>query len=592
MGSAPIGLGKRKVFVFGLRCFLGTCAAFAGAALCLASAPHAQATDLRSADGALLERQMEEYRADRPKTMREFQPFRRAASAETSEGRQITLTSLNPNINTWFLLDIADPSRSRRGATYHLELADPEDTTLSLGANGTPTLVFETDGIVSRCTPWQGRSTELDRAAGTDLPYAPICDNRAFVRNATRGARSSREAVSQFLRDNVVFGDDIVNLIKGSFYEDAYMSSGEVIAGGDAGEIAAALGKARLSSHPVIRTYFGFELEGAERGVEAGSWYAVKDAPGIYASAMQPGMISPDILNRRGETHGLDGVERRADVYLVAFDLSQFDLGYEVGTDHPRLGWSARPPGNVRVRGLPGPDGFATSDPVVRTGMLSPALTERVAAAFTGGYKRDHGAWRAGDFAYANKGHHYGFLSNGVIFSRLYPGLSTIFVLDDGSIHMRTWTEADEALLPRLRAARQNGVPLIDNGVPGSQVTSWLGGNWSGSAEADLRTLRGGTCMKQVDGRKFLIYAYFSTATPSAMARTFQAYGCDHAMLLDMNSQDLTYMALYTQQDRRVIPHHLVGGMAETDSRSRDGTPIPRFVSFADNRDFIYLLRK
>ncbi|WP_239494705.1 hypothetical protein [Roseovarius amoyensis] len=575
-------------FSYCLKNLAGALAVVAG----VASAPNAQATDLLVTDDAVRDKQWQDFLTDRSRSMREFQPFRTSVQAVSADGAEVTLTSLNPKANTWFLVDVLDPSRSRQTVTYHLELADPEKTVLTLARGDDPALVFESDGIVARCTPWQGRTPELARAAGSDLPYAPICDNRAFVRNATRGARSSREAVSQFLRDNVVFGDDIVNLIKGSFYEDAYMSSGEVIAGGDAGEVAAALGKANLSSHPVIRTYFGFELEGAEGGVQAGSWYAVKDAPGVYASAMQPGMISPDILNRRGETHGLDGVERRADVYLVAFDLTQFEVGYEAGTDHPRLGWSSRPPGAARVRGLSGPDGFNTSDPIVRTGMLSPSLTERVAAAFTGGYKRDHGAWRAGDMAYSNKGHHYGFLSKGVIFSRLYPGLSTLFVLDDGSIQMRKWREADNALLERVRFARQNGVPLINDGVPGDQVVSWLGGNWSGSAEADLRTLRGGACMKTVNGRQFLIYAYFSTATPSAMARTFQAYGCDHAMLLDMNSQDLTYMALYTREDRNVIPHHLVRGMAETDSRGRDGTPIPRFVSFADNRDFFYLLRK
>lgn len=558
----------------------------------LASAPLAQATDLDSADGELLARQWREYEADRPKSILEIQPFRRSASAETGDGTTIRLTSLNPAFNTWFVIDVAAPVRNQRTESYHIEIVAPDETTVSLSDTGEPALVFENNGITTRCRPWEGRPSELEQAGSSSLPYAPICDKRAFLRNATRGSRSSREAVSQFLRDNVVFGEDIVNLIKGSFYEDAYMSSGEVIAGGDAGEVVAALGKAKLSRDPVIRTYFGFELEGAEGGVQAGSWYAVKDASGIYASAMQPGMIHPDILNRRGETHGLDGIESRADVYLVAFDLSRFELGYEVGTDHPRLDWSPRPSGAGKNWNLPGPDGFNTAAPLTRTGMLSPALTDRVAAAFTGGFKRSHGAWRAGDKAFTNYGHHYGFMSHGVLFSKLHPGLSTIFSLDDGSIHMRKWTEADRNLLPRVQFARQNGVPLIENGVPGDQVTSWLGGNWSGSAEADLRTLRGGACMKMQGGRKFLIYAYFSTATPSAMARTFQAYGCDHAMLLDMNSQDLTYMALYTQKDRRVIPHHLVGGMAETDSRARDGTPIPRFVGFSDNRDFIYLLRK
>src|SRR2546429_6004998 len=29
-------------------------------------------------------------------------------------------------------------------------------------------------------------------------------------------------------------------------------------------------------------------------------------------------------------------------VYLVAFELERFDLRYELGTEHPRLGWSPR----------------------------------------------------------------------------------------------------------------------------------------------------------------------------------------------------------------------------------------------------------
>jgi hypothetical protein len=272
--------------------------------------------------------------------------------------------------------------------------------------------------------------------------------------------------------------------------------------------------------------------------------------------------------------------------------MSQFELGYELGTDHPRLDWSPRPSGAGKNWNLPGPDGFNNSGPIARTGMLSPALTDRVAATFAGGYKRSHSAWRASDKAFTRHGHHYGFFQQGVMFSRLHPGLSTIFVLDDGSVHMRSWTEADDALLPRLKFARQNGVPLVEDGLPGSMVTSWLGGNWSGSANADLRTLRGGACMKTVGSRQFLIYAYFSTATPSAMARTFQAYECDYAMLLDMNSQDHTYMALYTHEEGRVRPHHLVTGMSAIDSTGRDGWPIARFVGFADNRDFIYLLRK
>ena len=92
---------------------------------------------------------------------------------------------------------------------------------------------FRATGSRTRCTPWEDAPSALDRATSSGLPYAPICDGRAFVRNEVRGSRTSREAVAEFLRDNVAFGESLVGLIKGSFYEDAYMSSGEVVAGGD-----------------------------------------------------------------------------------------------------------------------------------------------------------------------------------------------------------------------------------------------------------------------------------------------------------------------------------------------------------------------
>jgi hypothetical protein len=146
--------------------------------------------------------------------------------------------------------------------------------------------------------------------------------------------------------------------------------------------------------------------------------------------------------------------------------------------------------------------------------------------------------------------------------------------------------------MPNLVFARQNGVAILENGVPGPRVTSWGGGNWSGSANADLRTLRGGACMRTVEDTQFLIYAYFSTATPSAMARTFQAYDCDSAMILDMNSQEHTYMALYEQDEDGFDTQHLVRAMGEVDLTTRSGERIPRFVSSADNRDFFYLVRR
>jgi len=351
---------------------------------------------------------------------------------------------------------------------------------------------------------------------------------------------------------------------------------------------------------PVINTLLDIGLDdtpGAGR-MTIGLWYRAAGVPGVYASAFQPRAIAQEVLDGPGKTNRLDSVEGKATGYMVAFDMAEFDMGFALGTDHPALDWSPRPAASARPKGLPGPDGVKSADPLVRLGMVNPVAANKTVATFTAGFKRRHGAFKFGDMATFNMGHHYGFIEQGVIFSKLQPSLSTIYGLTDGSIHMKTWTEADNALLPGIRFARQNGVPLLETdpetgaGVPGDRVTRWGPGNWSGSAEAELRTLRAGACMVDDDGTRYLLYGYFSTATPSAMARTFQAYGCNYAMLLDMNALEHTYLALYVRRGGKVHVQHMVPGMALIDKKLRGGTVLPRFIGYADNRDLFYLTRK
>ncbi|PID36772.1 MAG: hypothetical protein CR993_03875 [Rhodobacterales bacterium] len=540
--------------------------------------------------------QWETYLQSEVANVIEFAPMREVQEAALPDGRQVRLTALHPGVNRWYLLEIED--EKGRVRSYHLENADADYWRYSLSDEA---LVISAGLQRYSCRPWaaQDGPSELEKAAQTGLPYAPICEDRAYLRNRVSGSRTNREAVSDFLRENVFFGDKLVNLIKGTFFEDAFLETGEEAEGLEAGEMVAALGVANLSRRPVLRTGMGLPVEGAEGGMEAGGWYAVTDAQGVYASVVRPGLIAEEILSARDGANWLDGTERNADVYLVGFDLSRFDIGYELGTDHPGLGWSSRPPRRSGEWNLPGPDGFNRPAPLVLNGMLSPALTHRAVAAFAGGFKRDHGAWRFGPMAGIERGHHYGFLSNGVTFSRLRPSLATLTVSLDGEVSMGSWSEERVNEIPNLAYARQNGVPLVERDpetgavVPGKLVSSWGPGNWSGSAEAQLRTLRSGACIREVSGRKFLIYGYFSSVTPSAMARVFQAYACDYGMLLDMNSPELTYMALFRHDEEtgRLTANHLSNYMEGSDPWVGDGR-VPRFVGFSDNRDFFYLLRK
>lgn len=97
-----------------------------------------------------------------------------------------------------------------------------------------------------------------------------------------------------------------------------------------------------------------------------------------------------------------------------------------------------------------------------------------------------------------------GFAKRGFAVAALAK-LATLYLNTAGDVAMRTWTDADDALLANLIFARPNGVPLIEGGVTGSWVTSLGGGIWPGDAEATLRTLRVGAGMRAVEGQQFLI---------------------------------------------------------------------------------------
>jgi hypothetical protein len=239
----------------------------------------------------------------------------------------------------------------------------------------------------------------------------------------------------------------------------------------------------------------------------------------------------------------------------------------------------------MRDARLPGPDGIGSIAPLVSTGLVNPENVQKTAATFAGGFKRTHGAFKYGDLALRNHSSHYGVIENGVVFSKLQPDLATIFVLEDGSVGMMTWTAQANKLLPRTRHARQNGVPLIEfdeatqSAAPGRLVGRWGPGNWSGSEDKKLRTIRSGVALQKNRDKRFLIYAVFSDATPSAMARVFQAYQCDYAMLLDMNALEHTYMAVYRRSGQLMFVDHLVKGMNALE-KSAAGEVIPRFLGY------------
>lgn len=538
------------------------------------------------------------------KSIIDLQRFRRTHSIAVPDpgGREgtATLIEVNPNVNAWFLLTL-DRAPASAALTYHLENPNPQGQTVRLAERG---LVITDGGTDHSCALWAKKPTALDQARTSGLPFARLCEGRLYLRNSVAGRQTDLEKVTDFLRDHVWGGEAVIRVVHRGMFRDAYVE-----AGGSAPDAAA--GTLPLGAPPpalVDRAYaeraimpenLGIEMTGTRAGaVILGQWYAASGLAGVYVSVMEPRSVDREILSsypRRAKP--LDSVEGAALVYLLAFDLGNYDVGYAVGSVHPRLAWSTRPPGVMRPAGLPGPDGVDKLAPLVATGMVSPAVAGRAVATFTGGFKRQHGAFRWGDLAERNYGSHYGFVEQGAILSKLQPGLATLYRLADGTISMKTWSADDDRSLNRVVFARQNGVPLVEpdsatlRSAPGLLVRHWGPGNWSGSAKKELRALRAGACLVEANGQRFLLYGYFSTATPSAMARVFQAYGCRYAMQLDMNALEHTYLAAYQRQGDSVVVEHLVKGMAQVDKVGGGGL-VPRFLGFPDNRDFFYVFRR
>jgi hypothetical protein len=553
--------------------------------------------------------QREQYLAKVPKTIVELQQFRDTVVVPfqvAGEPGAATLVNLNPRVNAWFLLTLQEPGAAK-ALVFHLQNPYPERQTLALETASTDGIRMTMDGRTADCSLWpQGRGTILRQAQLTQLPYAPVCGDRVYLRNVVPGTYTHLERVTNFLRDRVWGGERIVGFVRGQFFQDAFRESPrgeresmtiEVPAPSAAGPLMALLGDAS-AARPLVPEHLGIDLGQGANGLLPGKWYPARNTSGIFVSVIQPQSLLASGTNGQRTVNDLDSVEGSALDYLVALDLAQFDLGFALGTDHPRVGWSERALNSVRNPSLPGPDGIDTVAPLVVNGMVNPITVERVAAAFAGGFKREHGAFRYGALAQQNQGTHYGFIEQGVVFSKLQPELATLIVDDRDGIQMKTWKVADEALLPHIKFARQNGVPLIDfdetigRPVPGPLVDNWGAGNWSGSNDERFRTLRAGACLADTATSRFLIYGYFSTATPRAMARVFQAYGCRYAMHLDMNALEHTYFAIYTLSRGHIVVQHLIDGMAEVDRKGGGSDLAPRFLSFPDDRDFFYLTRK
>ena len=192
---------------------------------------------------------------------------------------------------------------------------------------------------------------------------------------------------------------------------------------------------------------------------------------------------------------------------------------------------------------------------------------------FTGGFKRDHGAFRYGALARQNHGSHYGFVEQGVVFSKLQPGLATL-VHDgvgrraDGHLDRSgQWPDGEH---PR-RAAERRATGRVRRAHRRQRARSARQPLGRGQLVGLGDRATCAHCAPEPACRRRARGAFWSTAisraaTPRRWHACSRPIGCRYAMHLDMNALEHTYLAVYVSAQRGATDGRAPGaGMAVLD---------------------------
>src|ERR1039457_4854746 len=198
------------------------------------------------------------------------------------DGGQATLVNLNPQINAWFLLTLWWPG-APGPTSYHLENPSPKSQTLALSEAHPYGIRISAAGRETDCELWPaGRTMQLQQARRSDLPYAPLCADRLYLRNLVSGTYTHLERVTNFLRDHVWGGEQIVGFVKQEFFRDAFLEKDG--AGGASLPEARSVSDgapppvqiaATIARPAVFPEHLGIDVGQGRAGLFLGQWYPI-----------------------------------------------------------------------------------------------------------------------------------------------------------------------------------------------------------------------------------------------------------------------------------------------------------------------------
>jgi hypothetical protein len=273
-----------------------------------------------------------------------------------------------------------------------------------------------------------------------------------------------------------------------------------------------------------------------------GEWVA----PDIAWLRRMPG-AAPDAPSAFSQTFVRPDQDRPyVRVLLVAMDTRQLELNMEAGVEDPEPLTGPAGPGRIP---------------------RDPRIYRRVAAAFNGAFKTDHG--------------HYGMMVDKRVLLPPVPGSATIVVLRDGRAGFGTWGAerkiggilgvVDDDIL----SFRQNLDPLIDRGQVNPTGRNLWGFTLPGKGAQTERTA---LCVTTAG---HLLYAWGDDLSGTTLGKALQMAGCDYGLHLDMNPYHtgFVFTAIDELSAKKYKSQLLSPGMS---------IPADRYIQYAP-KDFFYV---
>ncbi len=539
----------------------------------------------------------------------EFQKFKEKTDLRIGSN-EIELINLNKNISSWYLITLKVPKQNPVTLNIQTNARLVKEVVLNPDVP-TGVMVEKLDGTKAPCGIFDQAVLKKQGKQG----YEMICNNLIAIRfDQPVAATFSASGIADSIRGATTWmglaglGEDIANFgklivntvdspeIKEKVGQGSVEDKQKLVQGPPGANV-------QKEGTTIGRTSLGIELNETvlpkDKQMLAGQWYPTKNFPGVYVSIINPQMVPASVLASY-PTHvgALNEQEKNAAVNIVAFDLTQFTFGWSRGSDLD-VAWSPMYYGTRPTPG--GPDGFGDLKELMAPGYVPSMYMPQTVAVFSGGFHRKHSFFLHGERSKTNTGNHYGFMEEGVLMSTLHKDLASFIIYKNGDVALHPWSQADEDNITQIRHVRQNGIAPIEYDAQNNQTVphpyskdSNLSNYWAGINNLTC-VARGVAFTMENNGKKFLAYAYFSSATPNAIARVLQAYGATGAIHLDMNSAYNAYFSMvhFLNNSFKVelLANDMNGGNKSVTIDNK-ATVAPRYLVTPDKRDIFYVYKK